>query len=259
MTAIRTPIPTTKERNTRFQRIFWELWARLRLEKDVECKLGREPAKRGGGRCTACTAKTEFAFDEMVGTLIAKGIFDGTRLCPYRQVNIALVVALLLGPGAEMTRRESDRTRVAELQKALTHLELFLQTFGPDRGELTDRREEDPLFAHIADVSGAEFHISRTLKYLKNRNAEDEKNHPLPPSGGRRGNLELQAIASTMAQAWERLTGKLPAKNNVKFQDLLAAAAKTVLGPLDSDTNWEWYSRVGVKARQKISTKINSD
>jgi hypothetical protein len=205
----------------------------------------------------ACKAKTEFPFDEMVAQLIPTGIFGGTRFCPYREVNKALVLALILGPGAEMTQREADRTRIAELQKALIHLELFFQTFGPDRGELSDRREEDPLFAHIADVTEAEFHISRTLEYLKN--AEEEKNRPLPPSGGRRGNLELQAIASTMAQAWERLTGKLPAKNNVKFQDLLAAAAKTVLGPLDSDTNWEWYARVGVTAREKKSAKKNSD
>jgi hypothetical protein len=259
MTVIRAPIPTTKERDNRFQRIFWELSARLWLESAEECKLGHEPAKRPRARCTACKVKTEFPFDEMVGQLIAKGTFDGTRLCPYGQVNTALVLALLLGPGAEMTSKQADRTRIAELQKALTHLELFFQTFGPDRGELTDRREEDPLFAHIAEVSGAEFHISRTLEYLKDRYAENEKNRALPPSGGRRGNLELQAIATTMAQAWERLTGKLPAKNNVKFQNLLADAAKTVLGPLDPDTNWEWSARVGVKARKKNPPKESSD
>ena len=258
MTVIRTPIPTTKDRNNRFQRIFWELWARLLLKDAGECKLGREPAKRPDGHCSACKAKTEFPFDEMVGKLIAKGIFDGTRLCPYREVNSALVVALLCGPGAEMTRREADRTRIAELQKALTHLDLFFQTFGPDRGELTDRREEDPLFAHIAEVSGAEFHISRALEYLKNLYAEDEKNRSLRPPGGRRGNLDLQAIARMMAQAWESLTGKLPAKNNVKFQGLLAAAAETALGPLDPDTNWEWYARVGVKTR-KTPPKESSD
>ena len=255
MTVIRAPIPTTKERSNRFQRIYWELQARLWLENAEECKLGREPAKRPGRRCTACKVKPEFPFDEMVGKLIAKGIFDGTRLCPYGQVNTALVLALILGPGAEMTSRQADSTRIAELQKAQTHLDLFFQTFGADRGELTDRREEDPLFAHIAEVSGAEFHISRTLEYLKNRHAENEKNRALPPSGGRRGNPELQAIASTMAQAWERLTGKLPAKNNVKFQNLLAAAANTVLGPLDPDTNWEWYARVGVKARKKSAKR----
>jgi hypothetical protein len=209
-------------------------------------------------RCTACKAKTEFPFDEMVGKLIAKGIFDGTRLCPFREVNSALVVALLCGPGAEMTHREADRTRIAELQKALTHLDLFFQTFGPDRGELADRREEDPLFAHIAEVSGAAFHISRALEYLKNLYAEDEKNRSLRPPGGRRGNLDLQAIARMMAQAWETLTGKLPAKNNVKFQGLLAAAAETALGPLDPDMNWEWYARVAVKTR-KTPPKESSD
>jgi hypothetical protein len=258
MTVTRTPIPTTKDRNKRFQRTLWELWTRL-LEDAGECKLGREPTKRRYERCTACRAKTEFPFDEILGKLIANGTFDGTRLCPYRQVNVALVAALLVGPGAEMTQRESERTRIAELQKALTHLELFFQTFGPDRGELAERREEDALFAHIAEVNEAEFRISRALGYLKNLHAENQKNQPPRPPGGRRGNLELQAIARTMVQAWEKLTGKLPAKNNVKFQDLLAAAAKTGLGPLDSDTNWEWYARVGVKAQEKIRPKESSD
>jgi hypothetical protein len=192
-----------------------------------------------------CKAKPQFPFDETVEQLIAEGIFDGTRFCPHREVNLALIRALLLGPGAELTSREAERTRLAELEKALTHIDRFFRTFGRDRTDLRSLREEGPYFAHIADVAWAESYISDALQYLKTEYAQAEKNRKAPPSGGRRGNQELQGIAGSMAQAWERLTGQLPGKNNVNFHDLLLAAATTVLGPLNVD--WEWYTRAGVR------------
>jgi hypothetical protein len=47
---------------------------------------------------------------------------------------------------------------------------------------------------------------------------------------GRIGVLHNQAVARAMALAWRQLTGRLPAKDNSKFQHLLQAAIVTIFG-----------------------------
>src|SRR4029077_578994 len=46
-----------------------ERWYQGRDEPFPECKLGREPSTRRGGKCSACTIKAEFEFDGEVSRL----------------------------------------------------------------------------------------------------------------------------------------------------------------------------------------------
>jgi hypothetical protein len=68
---------------------------------------------------------------------------------------------------------------------------------------------------------------------------------------GRIGALHKQAVARTMALAWRQLTGRLPAKDNSKFHNLLMAAIATVFGHAADEPNLESATRTAVEHIRK--------
>ena len=58
--------------------------------------------------------------------------------------------------------------------------------------------------------------------------------------------MHKQAVARAMVLAWRRLTGRLPARKNVKFQDLLLAAIATMFGHPRKEPNLESAIRTAV-------------
>jgi len=70
---------------------------------------------------------------------------------------------------------------------------------------------------------------------------------------GRTGALEVQALATAMAKAWRVLTGRLPAKGNVKFHDLLNAVITTIFGDGAKKPNLEASTRIAVERLKKGS------
>src|SRR6516165_4494491 len=148
-------VPTTRERNDRHGPIWHRLWARLaRGNIHAECKLGREPQQRRRGRCSACSINIDLQLDHAVAELIREGVIAAPANCPYLLFTRALGFALLAGPGAEETRRESERTRIIELNTALKHVDRALKTLVADREDIKGRAEEedaDELFVRLKD------------------------------------------------------------------------------------------------------------
>ena len=56
---------------------------------------------------------------------------------------------------------------------------------------------------------------------------------------GRAGALHVQAVARALATAWRVLTGRLPAKDDEKFHDLLLAELATIFGHPEKEPNSE--------------------
>jgi hypothetical protein len=113
-------VPTTRERSDRYAPA-WK-WIMVRLARGgihAECKLGREPQQRRRDKCSACSINIDLQLDHEVAQLIRESVIAAPANCPYLLFTRALGFALLTGPGAEETRRESERTRIIELKTAL--------------------------------------------------------------------------------------------------------------------------------------------
>jgi hypothetical protein len=253
-------VPTTRERNVRYAPIWHRLWARLaRGDINAECKLGREPQQRRSGKCSACSINIDLGLDHAVAHLIREGVIAAPENCPYLLFTRALILALLIGPGAEETHRESERTRIIELKTALKHVDRALKTLAPDREDIRSmggvEGEDEELFVRLADVVRAETLIQNAVKFLienakQTHREETDLTKPARPRRGRPGALDIQGIVSACDHEWKELIGKQPGKNNVNFHGLLCAAAETVLGPLDPEPDWEHHI---VAARQRQS------
>ena len=170
-----------------------------------------------------------------------------------------MVLALLTGPGAEETQRESERTRIIELKTALKHVDRALKTLAPDREDIRGlggvEGEDDELFVRLADVVRAETLIQNAVKFLienakRTYGEETDLTKPARPRRGRPGALDIQGIVGYCDGAWKELIGKKPGKNNVNFHGLLCAAAETVLGPLDPEPDWE-HQIVAARRRER--------
>jgi hypothetical protein len=250
-------VPTTRERETRYRQLWKHLWTRLSGADIPKCQLGDEPLTWQNGRCSTCTVKPDLAIDHSVAQLITDKIVVCPARCPYVVFAAALIDALLVGPGAEETARDSERTRIIELKAALKHIDRALETLSPRRKDLEYLavRGEDELFVRLHDVVRAETLVAETVKFFienakRNYGEETDLTKPRPPRRGRPGSLELQGIVSACDHAWTQLIGKKAGKNNVNFHALLHAAAETVLGPLDPGPDWEWQI---VAARKRES------
>jgi hypothetical protein len=250
-------VPTTRERNVRYGPVWNRVLARLvRGDIHAECKLGREPQQRCSGKCSACSINIDLELDHAIAQLIREGVIAAPANCPYLLFKRALGFALLTGPGAEETHRESERTRIIELKTALKHVDRALKTLAPDRQDLRGLEEQDvdELFVRLADVLRAETLIQNAVKFLienakRNYGEETDLTKPARPRRGRPGALDIQGIVSACDYAWKELIGKKPGKNNVNFHGLLCAAAETVLGPLDPEPDWE-HQIVAARQRQ---------
>jgi hypothetical protein len=252
-------VPTTRERSDRYAAVWRRIWARLLQGRiHAECKLGREQEQRRRDKCSACSINIVLQLDHAVAELIREGVIAVPANCPYLLFTRALGFALLAGPGAEETRRESERTRIIELKTALKHVDRALKTLVPDREDIRslggDEEEDEELFVRLADVVRAETLIQNAVKFLienakRTYGEETDLTKPARPRRGRPGALDVQGIVSYCDDAWKELIGKQPGKNNVNFHTLLCAASETVLGPLDPEPDWE-HQIVAARQRQ---------
>jgi hypothetical protein len=252
---------TTRERNARYGRVFWRLWERIFSHPKLECKVGQELRQRRSDKCTACTVKTNLEIDHAVAKLISDGTIVSSTQCPYLVFTHALVFALWIGPEAEETGTESDRVKIIELNTALRHIDRALKTLAPGREEMEylAAREDEELFARLADVFRAQTLIANAEKFLvenfKRNHGDNVDPMKRPPvRRGRRPALAILSIVAPCADAWTKLIGKRPGKNNVRFHALLRGAAITVLGRLDREPDWEGQI---VSARQRKAGENN--
>jgi hypothetical protein len=257
-----TQIPTTSERAARYEKVWLQLWERLfsygktrvvegdlqsvPWHKALECKLGREPRLRRGDKCSNCPVNIELKIDSAVAELISDNLIRSSTQCPYLAFSAALIVALLVGSEAVETAKQSERVRVKELNTALEHINRALKTLAPNREgiEYLAAREDEELFARLADVVRAETLISKAVEFLKenferNYGQKLDSNKPPPLKRGRRPALEIRALVQPCEHTWQQLIGARPGKHNARFHALLQAAATTVLGPLDQYPDWE--------------------
>ena len=225
-----------------------ERWYQGRDEPFPECKLGREPRTRRGGKCSACTIKAEFEFDGEVSRLIDRGTFDRPLACPYRVVT-NLLCAMIIGPEAARARagKLARVDPVRELKAIIKRVSLFIRaTTTLSREDIDALRDDENEWRPHKLIVSAERNLREALTLLE----QLERAKPRARSrGGRTGNLDIQAVARAMATAWRELTGSLPAKDNLSFHSLLSAATITVLGDLPRDPNWEAATQT---ARQRI-------
>jgi hypothetical protein len=240
-----TKVLTTRERNVRYGQVRSQLTTRL-LSADInaECKLQPEPRRRRD-RCSACSTNTGLKIDNEIARLIRKGVIAAPARCPYLEFTRALVVALLVGPGAKEAAKESHRTRIIELTTALRHIDRALKTLSRKREDIKylAAQSDNELLRRLADVVTAETFIADAVNFFienTKRYYGEDLTKPRRSRRGHPGFRDIQGIVGTCAYAWKELTGKRPGKNNVNFHGLLHAAAETVLGPLDPEPDWEW-------------------
>ena len=113
-----------------------ERWAAKHSRPPVNCTLGREPRRRRGGACSACTAPQEFELDQEVAQLIKTGAFKGTGVCPYQVITSHLVAALAFGPEA-FRARSAGQYRVdpvVEIKGALKRIGTITARYRLDPG-----------------------------------------------------------------------------------------------------------------------------
>ena len=255
-------IPTTREREARHGEVVRRIWTQFlnqSLKNDVssECKLGREPQHGRSDKCSTCTFNADLKeLDRAIAELIADKIIVCPSHCPYQSFARALLIALVVGPGAEETAKESERSRIIELKTALRHIDRAVKTLAPRRQDIKYLvRLDEELFSRLNDVVTAEKLIDNAVKFLienakRNYGEETDFTRPRDPSRGRSGFLDIQGIVSTCDSAWKELMGKSAPKRNQDFHGLLQAAAETVLGPLDPEPDWEWQI-VASRRREK--------
>jgi hypothetical protein len=225
-----------------------ERWHQGRAKPFPECKLGREPGRRRGGKCSACTITAEFEVDKEVSRLIDKGTFDQPVVCPYRVVT-NLLCAMLLGPEAARARgRKLDRIDPIRELKAITkRVGMFIfDTTTLSREDIEALVDDQNEWRPHKLIVSAERNLREALALIQQLERTKPRAHP---RRGRTGDLDIQAVARAMATAWRKLTGELPGKETLSFHSLLSAATVTVLGDLPNEPNWEAATQT---ARQRI-------
>jgi hypothetical protein len=194
----------------------------------AQCRLASEPRRRRG-TCSACTVAQEFEIDREITQLIDRGAIRGAGLCPYRVVASHLVAGLTLGP--EVFRaRSAGRLCVdpkVEIKGARRRIRsiLYATRLSHDDIETISISNDDDWWQALYAVVAADRALEKALALFQARIAAKTSR-----SLGRIGVLHNQAVARAMALAWRQLTGRLPAKDNSKFQHLLQAAIVTIFG-----------------------------
>jgi hypothetical protein len=228
------------------QQIIGRLMERhLKSRRSADCKLGREPLSRRGGSCSACEPPNEFELDQAIAQLINAGLFKGTRACPYRLIASHLVAGLVFGP--EIFRaRGLGRDRIdphGELKPALKHVRAVLQACGLSDEDIEALSDKSPRWEGLYQVLLAERALIEAIELFPRPLSRNARRAPR----GRTGVLANQALARALAGAWRTLTGRLPAKDNVRFHALLHAATTTVFGYPAKEPNWQSATRRAVK------------
>ena len=197
------------------------------------CKLSGAPTDKKNGKCSACTFKIEFEFDEVIAHLVRKGKLRREGPCPFFLFASALANTLDDGPEAQLRAQEHERFAISELQRALKHIAGALNKLG--REEIAIHHADDPFYAKLMDVTIAEVFLTGALKALKARSkvAIQQRGHP--------AKLDAQDITRCCLIVWELLMRRQPGKNNAGFLELLSATWRTVYGEQRPEPSWAYH------------------
>jgi hypothetical protein len=214
------------------------------------CKLSGAPADKKNGKCSACTFKMEFEFDEVIANLIRKGKLRRGGPCPFFLIAAALANALDYGLEAQLKSQDHERFAISELQRALKHIAGALNKLG--REEIAIHHADDPFYAKLMDVSIAEVFLTGALKALKARATA------VVQQRGRPAKLDAQDITRCCLEVWELLMRKEPGKNNAGFLELLSAAWRTVYGEEQRpEPSWAYHiDSLKQQAKEKGQTIV---
>jgi hypothetical protein len=210
----------------------------------VKCRLRSESLRRRGNACSACTVDREFELDQVVAELINAGVFKGTGTCPYQVITSHLVAGLIFSPEA-IRAKSAGQYRVdpvLAIKGALKRVRAITRATRWSREDIEGLSNKDAYWEAFEAVFAAEHALQKALPIFQSQTTR------LP--GGRAGALHVQAVARAMANAWHVLTGRLPAKNNENFHNLLAAGVATI-GHDANEPNLESATRIAVARIKK--------
>ncbi len=226
-----------------------------RLLKDkspAQCMLGRGPLRRRGRSCSECTAPREFDLDRAIGQLIDVGMFKRAPACPYRVITSHLAAGLILGPEA-FRAKTSGRDRVnpsIEINKALKHIAAVIRASGLSRDDIGALSVKGSRWKGLWRLVSAELALKDALESFAQLQVPEIRRSPR----GKRGSLQIQAVTRALASAWRILTGRFPAKDNVRFHDLLSAAVASLFGHSIRVPNWEAATRTALQRMKRDAT-----
>jgi hypothetical protein len=219
---------TMKDRDARYYKLLERAFGPRAF-----CKLSGAPTDKKNGKCSACTFKIEFEFDEVIANLVRKGKLRREGPCPFFLFAAALANTLDYGPEAQLRAQENERFAISELQRALRHIAGALNKLG--REEIQIQHAYDPFFAKLMDVTISEIFLTGALKALKARHKVAVRQR------GRPSKLDAQDITRSCLTAWELLMRKEPGKNNAGFLELLSATWTTVYGEQRPEPSWAYH------------------
>jgi hypothetical protein len=211
-----------------------------------QCKLGREPPRRRGGACPACPPRQELEINGEISRLINLGAFKHPGICPYRVVVSHLLAGLMVGPES-LRARSVRRLRIdptVKIKEARKRIRSILYATGLSRDDIEGLSvsRDSPRWQALSAIATADRALEKALALLQSPIAIQTGRL----RRGRAGRLHMQAIARAMARAWRRLTGRLPAKNSVRFHALLWGAIVSIFGHSVKKPNFESATRTAV-------------
>jgi hypothetical protein len=221
-------------------------WCAKASKPSAKCKLGREAPRRRGGACSACSPRPGLEINWEIARLINLQAFKRAGICPYRVVVSHLLAGLTVGPEA-FRARSRYRIRidpVAEIRGARKRIRSILYATGLSRDDIEaiSISSESTRWQALSGIVMADRALEKALAFFQSQIPMQTRRSPR----GRTGALHKQAVARAMALAWRQLTGRLPARKNVKFQGLLLAAIATLFGHPRKKPNLESLIRTAV-------------
>jgi hypothetical protein len=219
---------TMKDRDARYYKLLERAFGPRAL-----CKLSGSAIDKKNGKCSACTFKIEFEFDEVLANLVRKGKLRREGPCPFFLFAAALANALDHGQEAQLKSQEDESFAISELQRALKHIAGALNKL--DRKEIEIHHADDPFYAKLMDVAISEIFLTGAVKALKARHKAAVRQR------GRPAKLDAQDITRSCLRAWELLTRKEPGKNNAGFLELLSATWTSVYGDQRPEPSWAYH------------------
>src|SRR5262249_684620 len=138
-----------------------------------------------------------------------------------------LLAGLTLGPEVSRARSAGPRTDpVVEIKAILKRIRILIYASGLSREDIEaiSIRNDGARWQALYAIVAAERILQNALDLFRAQIPPKTS----PSARGRTGALHIQAIARAMALAWRQLTGRLPAKDNIKFQGLLHAAITSI-------------------------------
>jgi hypothetical protein len=210
----------------------------------VKCRLGSESLPRRGNACSACPVRREFELDRAIAELINAEVFKGTGTCPYQVITSHVVAGLIFSPEA-IRAKSAGQYRVdpvLAIKGALKQVRAITRATRWSREDIESLSNKDACWEAFEAVFAAEHALEKALPTFQLQTTR------LPR--GRAGTPHVQAVARAMANAWRVLTGRLPAKNNENFHNLVAAGVATI-GRGAKEPNLESATRIAVARIKK--------